>query len=1361
MKINRTTIIFVLFIMNIIGPITAQEFSVEILPLSKQLPSNSVQRVFQDREGFMWFGTREGLSRYDGYRILTFRSGKTTPDLLTDNQITCITDSWERILIGTKKGLNILNKKTYEISHIDNEELKDQEIRSILFDSKGYIWVGTYVALYRCSSDFSSCKRYDSSLPVTSVNSIYEDTDNNIWVTFWRKGIFRYDRIKDTFVKYPVLGKENNPFSVFQDDKKQHWIGTWGEGLYKFYPEESDEQVYMPVESVKKGELPGNGTFFSIQQDKKYGYLWLVSSRGLYAVRKRVDNLVETIDISDISSKLNNIFSEICLDKSGNLWIASFNEGVAYINLDKPIIQNYSMPSIKKITGLTTNIQAIYNDNDGDIWINQNRLGLGIYKKDSDKIIWYRDIPDLRGLSGIETIGCIGYSSSNDQILVGPSYQPFIYILKKEKGQVKFVSQINLQQYVKGAGNNPQFFYEDKKLNVWVITSLGLFVKPAGDYNTLKETGFLQREITGLAEDNLGHIWVSTRRNGVFCLTVSDDFQIRKENVVKFDVESGLLISDNIEDLCTDNEGRVWMGSQEGYVFLYNQKSKTVEDYSDVFTTLTEGVQDMMMDKTGHLWISTNKRIIEYDPKTGGQINYQAGQDIVVNSFTKHSCFESQAGEMFYGGNRGIAVFMPYKRLADKPEKIRTHIVDVKMGDESLLTGNLNERFNLLKRTLKLHAEDQNIEIDFSSLNYSFPTKIQYAYKMEGVDKDWVYIKDGRQFAYYNRLPKGKHTFCVKATDINGLWSSLVTKVQVDKEPAFYETWWAYTLYVMLILLVCYSFYYRTKRRMQLRHELSVAQIEKEKSEELVQAKLRYFTNISHDLLTPLTIVTCLIDDAEITYKNKIPQFDMIRTNVNRLKRLLQQILDFRKVESGNMKLKVTSGDIVSLIRDVCDSNFMPLIQKKKLTFTFESPEETIQAYFDVDKIDKVVFNLLSNAYKYTGEGGEIKVALSVFLQNGHTYLSIIVSDTGKGIASEDIDKIFTRFYTNQHWVSSETNGIGLSLTKELLELHHGTISVESEVGRGSSFTVIIPIDKESYTEAEINVESSQELKRESGIGTVNAENNILDWKQLEEGDINTTISDIRLLLVEDNEELLYLMRRILSKHYYVLTAKNGIEALEVMKEYEADIIVSDVMMPEMGGDELCASVKSDIETSHIPVMLLTALGDEKDMLEGLENGADAYITKPFSINVLRANIRNILANRALLKRAYAGLEDGVGQVPPDCHNTRDWKFMASVRECVMKNIDNPGFCVDMLCGMQNMSRTGFFNKLKALTGHAPADYIRSMRLQYAAQLLREKDCSITEISDDSGFSDVRYFREVFRKYYGMSPSEYRNSMRG
>ncbi len=1357
MEIKKRIIIYLLLIFNIWSFVTAQQLSVDLLPLGGQLPSNSVQRVFQDREGFMWFGTREGLSRYDGYRVLTFRSGKTTPNLLTDNQITSITDSWERVLIGTKKGLNILNKKTYEICHVDNEELKDQEIRSILFDSKGYIWVGTYIALYRCSSDFSSCKRYDSSLPITSVNSIYEDADNNVWVTFWRKGIFRYDRVKDTFVHYPAVGKENNPFCVFQDDKKQHWIGTWGEGVYKFYPEEKDEQVYMPVKSTKEGDLPENGTFFSIQQDNRYGYLWLVSARGLHAIRKRVDNLVETIDISDISSKLNNIFSEICKDKAGNLWIASFNEGVSYINMDKPVIQNYPMPFIKKTTGLTTNIQAIYEDKDGDIWVNQNRLGLGIYKKNDDQIVWYKDIPDLRSLPGLETVNFIGYSSSDDEIWVGSSYQPFIYTIKKEKEHIRLMSRIDLQNYTKGAGNNPQFFYEDKKHNIWIVTSLGLFVKPADSYNVLKETGFLQREITGLTEDNSGHIWISTRRNGVFCLTVSENFQIRKESVVKFDKVSGQLISDNIEGLCTDAEGRVWMGSQEGYVFLYNQKTKAVEDYSDIFPTLTEGVQDMKMDDAGHLWISTNKRILEYDPKTGGQMSYQAGQDIVVNSFPKHSCFKSSTGEMFYGGNKGIAVFAPYKQLADKPKKIRTHIVDVKMGDESLLTGKVNERFDLLKRTLNLHADDQNIEIDFSSLNYSFPTKIQYAYKMEGVDKDWVYIKDGRRFAYYNRLPKGERSFCVKATDVNGLWSSLVTKIQVNKAPAFYETWWAYTAYVMFILLAGYSFYYRTKRRMQLRHELRIAQIEKEKSEELVQAKLRYFTNISHDLLTPLTIITCLIDDAEITYKNKIPQFEMIRANVNRLKRLLQQILDFRKVESGNMKLKVSSGDIVSLIRDVCNSNFKPLLQKKKLTFTFETSEEAIQAYFDVDKIDKVVFNLLSNAYKYTEEGGEIKIILSDYSQNGHTYLSIVVSDTGKGIAPEDLDKIFTRFYTNQHWVSSETNGIGLSLTKDLLEIHHGTISVKSEIGKGTTFTVTIPIDKDSYTESEINIEIPQKLIREEQSGVMDAENKILDWDKLEGANAEVGVSNIHLLLVEDNEELLYLMERILSRHYHVIIAKNGVEALELMKDNEVDIIVSDVMMPEMDGLELCRIIKGSLDTSHIPIILLTAKNTAEDRIECYNAGANAYISKPFELKVLEARLDNFLIDKKTKQEEFRTDTEDINFNLLDATEI-DKEFLNKVIEVIQENLSSSTFDVIQLADALAMSKSSLYRKTKAIIGLSPVEFIRNVRLKQGVKMLKNKSISVSEVAYACGFSNPKYFSTCFKDEFGVTPKEFQKT---
>ena len=391
--------------------------------------------------------------------------------------------------------------------------------------------------------------------------------------------------------------------------------------------------------------------------------------------------------------------------------------------------------------------------------------------------------------------------------------------------------------------------------------------------------------------------------------------------------------------------------------------------------------------------------------------------------------------------------------------------------------------------------------------------------------------------------------------------------------------------------------------------------------------------------------------------------------------------------------------------------------------------------------------------YKYTGEGGEIKVALSVYLQNGHTYLSIIVSDTGKGIASEDIDKIFTRFYTNQHWVSSETNGIGLSLTKDLLELHHGTISVESEIGKGTSFTVIIPIDKESYTEAEINMESSQELRIESGIGTVDAENNILDWKQLEEGDINSTISDIRLLLVEDNEELLYLMKRILSKHYYVLTAKNGVEALEVMKEYEADIIVSDVMMPEMDGLELCRNIKGNLETSHIPIILLTAKNSTEDRIKCYNAGANAYISKPFELKVLEARINNFLAEKKNKQEEFRSDIDTNFDLLDA--SAIDKEFMEKVIDIAQENLSSSSFDVVQLADILAMSKSSLYRKIKAITGLSPVEFIRNIRLKQGMNMLKNKSVTVSEVAYACGFSNPKYFATCFKEEFGITPKEY------
>ena len=532
---------------------------------------------------------------------------------------------------------------------------------------------------------------------------------------------------------------------------------------------------------------------------------------------------------------------------------------------------------------------------------------------------------------------------------------------------------------------------------------------------------------------------------------------------------------------------------------------------------LEESIFNIVTDRLGHIWISTNKRIIEYEPKNGGIMDYSTMDDILVNSFMPNSYFISRSGRMLYGGNRGITAFTPYERLSEHPQNIKTMIADVKIDGMSALLEKNNNRFDLSNQSIILNSGDKNIEIDFSSLNYAFPDKIKYAYKMEGVDDNWVYVKGDRQFAFYNQLPKGKRTFYLKATDVNGLWSEYISKISVYKQPAFYETWWAYTLYAVFIIICIYLFYRRMQKRMQLRHELKIAQIDREKSEELVQTKLRYFTNISHDLLTPLTIITCLVDDAELISGERIPQLNMIRSNVNKLKRLLQQILDFRKVESGNMKLSLSQGDIIPFVSDVCSVNFAPLMKKKKQTFVFSVEEETLIACFDADKVDKIVSNLLSNACKHTDAGGEIKLMMKSYQVSGHRRLCIQVSDTGEGIASEELENIFARFYTAHKKDGSESNGIGLSLTKDLVELHHGSIKVESELGKGSIFTVDFPIDKDSYKENEFAVEKVKEKKDEVILDGV-------DLDESEETEMGThQTNEHHLLLVEDNEELLYL----------------------------------------------------------------------------------------------------------------------------------------------------------------------------------------------------------------------------------------------
>ena len=764
---------------------------------------------------------------------------------------------------------------------------------------------------------------------------------------------------------------------------------------------------------------------------------------------------------------------------------------------------------------------------------------------------------------------------------------------------------------------------------------------------------------------------------------------------------------------------------------------------------LEEGIFNIITDQLGHIWISTNKRVIEYDPKNGGIMDYSTMTDVMVNSFMPNSYYKTRAGKILYGGNKGISVFTPYDHLSDNPRRIRTMVADVKIDGVSSLLEKNNQRFNLRSQIISLNAGDKNIEIDFSSLNYAFPDKIKYAYKMDGVDDDWVYVRGDRQFAFYNQLPKGKRTFYLKTTDVNGLWSNYIAEVQVFKQPAFYETLWAYLFYIVFTLLCLYLFYHRMKRRIQLRHELRIAQIDKEKSEELVQTKLRYFTNISHDLLT---IITCLIDDAEMTNGSRISQLTMIRSNVNKLRRLLQQILDFRKVESGNMKLSVSKSDVISFIDDVCKINFTPLMRKKNQTFTFLTDDRHLMAYFDRDKLDKIVSNLLSNACKYTANGGDIKLIVDSYWESEYHHLRIQVVDTGEGIAPADLENVFKRFYTINKGDESESNGIGLSLTKDLVELHHGTINVESELGKGSTFTVDLPINKDSYQEDELISEHISV----NGINTdlILEKEELIDSKVGEGEDMQ--IADVHLLLVEDNEELLFLMEKILSKHYHVLIAKDGLEALNVIKDNEIDIIISDVMMPEMDGLEFCRALKSNLETSHIPIILLTAKNTVEDRIECYNAGADGYISKPFELKILEARINNFIMHKKNKQEEFrSNVEVNIDSLEP---SSMDKEFLDKVISVIKSNMSEGDFDVVQLADALAVSKSSLYRKMKIATGLSPIEFIRNIRLKHGSQLLKDKSISVAEVAYECGFSNPKYFATCFKEEFGVTPKEYQKS---
>ena len=647
---------------------------------------------------------------------------------------------------------------------------------------------------------------------------------------------------------------------------------------------------------------------------------------------------------------------------------------------------------------------------------------------------------------------------------------------------------------------------------------------------------------------------------------------------------------------------------------------------------------------------------------------------------------------------------------------------------------------------IELPHKYNNFSIEFAALTYKNPELNRYAYRLQNFDRDWQYTDADRRFAYYNNLPSGTYTFQLKATNENGEWSGYVRELTVVILPPFWATWWAYLLYVIIVSVIGVSIYRTAKNRILLRNALRLREIEKAKAEELNHAKLQFFTNITHELLTPLTIISATVDELKTQAPSHNDLYTVMNSNIQRLIRLLQQILEFRKAETGNLKLRVSPGDIAAFVKNAAES-FQPLVKKRKIHFSFLCDPESMIGYFDMDKLDKILYNLLSNAAKYNKEDGFIQVSLS-YDETDKDFVLLKIKDNGKGISKEKQKNLFKRFYEGDYRkFNTIGTGIGLSLTKDLVELHEGTISVESEVDHGTEFMVRIPIERSYYDEEQIDDEAISLMQN-----SVNYEDT------QEDADVETqevTIKANTILLVEDNGELLHLMTKLLSREYNVFTAQNGKEGIAVLEKEDVDLIVSDVMMPEMDGIEFCKYVKGHLEMSHIPMILLTAKNKEEDRAEAYEIGADAFISKPFNLTVLHARIRNLLKYKERMARDFKN--QIVFEVKDLNYTSLDEDFIQRAIHCVNNHLEDPNFDQAQFADEMRTSKSTLYKKLKSLAGLNTSSFIRNVRLKAACRIMEEKGTNVrvSELAYAVGFNDPKYFSSCFKKEFDMLPSEY------
>lgn len=1339
-----------------------QDLSFMNLGSREGLSSNIVSGILKDHYGYMWFATDDGLNKFDGSEFTVYRHTDDRRSIVSSDIRTLYEDRRGNLWVGTGGGIALYDRKLDNF--INYAPGADLSVTSICEDGDGRIWVASYGGglsvlnpADQTVSHFKARRPADRAVVSQPILKLFRDHKGRIWLGT-NTGLYLYVSRQHTFRRYTIRDSQGNSSvdhtvrSITEDSRGNIWAGT-SNGLSML---RNDTHTF-----VSYRHLPGDHS--SLSSNVVYaiapapdGKMWVGTEEGLNILNPATGKVIRVeSNAREKYGLVGKSVRSILIDKHGIYWVATFRGGInkydknlAFFNLRQSNSYDPMGLSAPVVTSFAPGGgNSIYVGTDGG-GLNLFNIGKGIFHRVS-----------LFASPESQALSIMAMEKVSSDLWVG-TYMKGLYILNTATGKSTHYLKAGGPSGI--SGNDIFCIKKDTHGNVWIGTNgQGVdmydprrkvflhFNKNERGQQRIPFNGYIR----AIEEDREGNIWIGTIGSGVAIYNpVTGRSRV-------FNKSNSPLPSDNVMTVCTTGDGMVWLGMGGGGLVRYDSKTLRFVCYSEKNGLANGVIYKILADRFGKIWFSTNKGISSFDPRRERFKNYSYYNGLQRSPFVIGAGLKLADGRMFFGGIDGFNYFNPSTLRSNRnvPQVILT---DLKISNRSIQPSEHSEITENISVAREIHLDyKQNFSLSFVALNYTSPQENRYLYKLENFDKDWNRV-GGVNTAVYTNLDPGEYIFRVKATSDAGEWSTPTTSIKIFVRPPFWLTYYAYAFYILVIAGVLFYIRYRgiqklkmsfalEQERMHVQQQIDQERREAERQHEFDQLRIKFLTNLSHEFRTPISLIIGPVEQLlqQETSIGKAGQLNMVRRNARRLLNLVNELLDFRNIEQKELRLNVTEGDFIAFARDVSES-FRDLSERKQIHFSFTSSVRDYFTFFDPEKVERMLFNLLSNAFKFTLKGGE--VVLSIDGEGDGEGLVIRLVDTGIGIKESEKLKVFERFFQcdSSDVVLNQGSGIGLSITREFAKMHGGTIDVESIEGRGSTFTIHLPL-KKIKDEPFVQEENQMELAEEN-------HSHLLQESQEKGADASPLPI---VLLVEDNEDFRFYLRDNLKTYYHVIEASNGKEGWQKVLFTHPQVVISDVSMPYLNGDDLCRKIKSDKRTSHIPVLLLTALTGEEDQLRGLETGANDYVTKPCNFEILHIKIRNLLALNEKLKTTYS---KQIKVLSPELKIESDnEKLLNKVIEYIDANLTNPQLSVEALSKWVGMSRGSLYSKMLEITGETPVEFIRSVKLERAAVLLEKSDMNVAQVSYSVGFATPNYFARAFKSKYNIRPSDYINLKRG